>query len=272
MIYLGTHGRMVGIACPAEQRLGTAERFSFQTTLEGRVKAQVRPVGRRVWDLRLPRTSTPSEVAALAAFANGDWGPGPFWFVSADAPVVNLLSHAATQGPFSGYVDGGPVQLDSGQWAPFSSRRPDFSAGGIAFSGSTTDPPVIPGVPVTGSAWVFGASGSVMLQFIDAAGVIVHTVQTPSAQRVPSGSVHPVRVHVTGVAPDNAVRVRLTARDALYALNPAVTWTDQPYEFGDGQGCPKAVVLGGQRNLVQALDASANGRYADYSFTVQEVG
>src|SRR5690625_4816542 len=95
MIYLGTPGRMVGISCPAEQRLATAERYSFQTTLEGRVKAQVRPIGRRTWDLRLPRTSSPSEVAALAAFADGAWGAGPFWFVSADAPVVNLLSPGA---------------------------------------------------------------------------------------------------------------------------------------------------------------------------------
>lgn len=270
MIYLGTPGRMIGIACPAVQRLTPSERLSFQSTLEGRVKAQVRPLSRRTWDLRLPATSTPEEVAVLNDFADGSWGRGPWWFVSADAPVVNVLPPVTSV--FGGHVDGGPLRLAGGGVTPFSHARSDGAAGTIQFVGASFDPPVLEGLPVTGSAWLLGTGGSVLLQWLSASGSIIGSAQTPTAGRVPSGVSAAVRVSVTGVAPAGAVRVRLTARSAVSAARPAITWTDQPYEYGDGQGCAKAVVHGVSRDLVWAPRDPRAGRYASMSFTVQEVG
>lgn len=267
MIYLGTPGRMVGISCPAEQRLNTAERYSFQTTLEGRVKAQVRPEGRRVWDLRLPRTSTPSEVAALAAFADGAWGPGPFWFVSADAPVVNLLSPGAASSDekhimLNAGVQGGPWETPHG----FAARS--IIQIGEAFIYWDTDVPVLPGVPVTASAVIDGGeNGHLRLAWRDDNGLLGVT----NGPAIGANGLH--RSHVTDTPPVGATHVRLGLSTSITrAAFPSVTWTDQPYEWGDGQGCEKAVVLGGQRNLIQALDTPVNGRYSDYAFTVQEVG
>ena len=267
MIYLGTPGRMVGISCPAEQRLSTDERYSFQTTLEGRVKAQVRPGGRRVWDLRLPSTSTPSEIATLAAFANGAWGPGPFWFVSADAPVVNLLSPGAASSDlahilFNAGAQGGPWETPFG----FAARSITNPSSATLYWDTLV--PVLPGQPVTGSAVVQGANARAGLFFYNSAGAWVATTH---GARV-SGS-DPQRASVSGVVPEGAVSVRLfVSAEVTRASLPAITWTAQPFEWGDGQGCEKAVVLGGQRDLIQALDNPNYGRFADYSFTVQEVG
>ena len=270
MIYLGTPGRMVGISCPAEQRLETAERYSFQTTLEGRVKAQVRPGGRRSWDLRLPRTSTPSEVATLAAFANGSWGPGPFWFVSADAPVVNHLSPAQASldpshlpGPVSVSL-GGPMHTVDG----LAPRSWLHSSPGTLMSLGDSYIPVVPGKFVTASAYLNGPEPRVSLYFYDSLGNIVRNHLGPSAGASSDGR----RFSVTTSVPVGAVSCRIRAQGVSQAARPAITWTDQVFEWGDGQGCEKAVVLGGQRNLIQALDIPTNGRYADYSFTVQEVG
>lgn len=267
MIYLGTPGRMVGISCPAEQRLNTAERYSFQTTLEGRVRAQVRPGGRRVWDLRLPRTSSPSEVATLAEFANGAWGPGPFWFVSADAPVVNLLTPGAAESDATHIREGAGIQ--GGPWeTPWGFAARSIIQPGATFIYWDTEVPVLPGVPVTGSAVVDGSSGGYLrLWWRSPDG----GVDTTNGDRIDGSG--PQRASVTATPPEGATHVRLGLSQSITrAAFPAVTWTDQPFEWGDGQGCEKAVVLGGQRDLVQALDTPVNGRYSDYSFTVQEVG
>ena len=269
-MYLGSPGRMVGVKCPTRQRVGSSERYSFETTLEGRVKAQVVPLQRRSWDVELGQLTTPSEVATLQEFANGAWGKGPFWFLPADAPVVNVLPPITSV--FGGHVDGGPVRLDGGGMAPFSNARSDGSAGTLQFVAAEEDPPVIPEMPVTGSAWVTGAGASVLLQWFDASGSIIGTVQTPPSQRVPAGQGAAVRVSVTGVPPAGAVRARLTARDATAAARPAVTWTDQPFEYGDGQGCQKAVVHAVSRDVTKAWDNPKTGRWSNLSFTVQEVG
>ena len=261
MIYLGTPGRMVGISCPAEQRLNTADRFSFQTTLEGRVKAQVRPGGRRTWDLRLPRTSTPSEVAALDAFANGSWGPGPFWFVSADAPHTNLLSPGASQSVSmlnGGGSLGGPWDTE---WGLAARSLLNTEA---AFLYWDTSVPVQAGKPVTGSA-VLQGEGHLRLWWRNGAGE--SSVTGSDSFSSPSG---PVQVSVTAQPPSWAEFVTLgVSREVTRAALPAVTWTETVMPWVSGQGCEKAVVRGMSSDLVLAIPGRTFG---GAEFTVQEVG
>lgn len=270
MIYLGSPGRMVGISCPAEQRLSTADRFSFQTTLEGRVKAQVRPEGRRVWDLRLPRTSTPSEVAELEAFVRGVWGPGPFWFISADAPHTNLLPPRvadmfvdAMQPANSSVLvsEGGPVQLGD-QWVGQSVVKSNNSGMFFGYSGV----PVFEGVRVTGSAWIGGAGGRVRLEFRDANGQRVGSANYPSDPVSDEFEFRSVSVW----PPSGAASVRLSTNGAVSrAARPAVTWTHDAVPWASGQGCDKAVVHAASREVVSAIP----GRHlVGASFVVTEVG
>lgn len=250
MMYLGTPGRMVKLKCPVSQRLTADEGYRFVTTLEGRRKAQVVPGQRRVWDVSTGQLTTPGQVATLQEFANGSWGKGPFWFIPADAAQVNLISPQDIADPIrsSQGAPGGPMPLQGGGMAATS------KLGGEGFISwrnhwVESDPPVLPGVPVTGSAWVTGRESYVMLQFAAMDGSLISSVSSP----VVSSSSVGVRVSVTAMPPDGAGMVRFSARDADRAARPAVTWTNEVTEWGEGLGCPKAVVDQVSRDVVRAV-------------------
>lgn len=266
MIYLGTLGRMVGIKCPSSQSVETAERYSFDKTLEGRVKAQARPIGRRSWSLQLSQATTPQDHSALSAFANGAWGPGPFVFVPVDAPHTNLLTPADSlcQDPFPGATSvypGGPVLLDDGSWAPASWASD--GTGSVNFNYQFL--PVIEGQPVTGSAWVKGVGASTRIFFYDANGSFL-TVTGPNSTGTAMAYTRSV---ITANVPSGAVGARLGVTSSVGATRPALTWTDSVQPWGEGQGCSKAVVSAFSRDLTMAV---VGNTYSSVSFTVTEVG
>ena len=264
MMYLGTLGRMVEIKCPTTQRVAPAERFSFSTTLGGEVKAQMGPLGRRTWDIQLGRLSTPSDVEALMAFANGDWGAGPFWFIPADAPVVNLMppAVAASDPAFISGTAAGPWLTSEG-WAARSTLN---DTGGFIYW--RVEVPVLQGVEVTGSMVVRGDGGQVRLNWLDALG---NSVGISASERVAGSETQ--RIAVTAAPPIGAVSARLGVSPLVERFTrPSMTWTTEPYEFGDGQGCSKAVVLNASRDVTTAWNDPRTGRWSDISFAVQEVG
>lgn len=270
MIYLGTPGRMIELKCPASQQLSADGEPSFQTTLGGRRIAQL-PTGarRRAWQCQLSDASTPQEVGAVMGFINGEWGTGPFVFVSADAPVVNLLSPgSASCAPGSFAASGVGTAIPGGPL-----RTPDGWAGrSVLNSGSSPSwieqVPVLPGVPVTASVYAHGIGGTLRLAWRDAAGAEVGAAASPA---LVNGLV--ARLHVTATPPANAVTCQLSLGAAvLQAARPAATWSDSPLEWGDGQGCPKVIIHGASRDLVMASRDPRGGRYSNLSFTVTEVG
>lgn len=272
VIYLGTLGRLVSLKCPAAQASAVADPFTVETTVEGRVKAQRRPLARRSWSLDT-RVASPREVAALAEFTTGVWGRGPFVFVSADAPVVNLLTPEESSldpsvlagGPSGGGVLDSPPMLTPDGWAGRSLLKRD----GV-FARIAERIPVIPGRPVTGSAYVRADAQAafVRLQFVRADGSEVSQHNSPTA----FASVE--RRWVTATVPYDAAWANLWVTGSVVQVaRPAVTWTAQPFEYGDGQGCKKAVVRPGGRDLLAAWRTPGiSGRWSDLSFTVQEVG
>lgn len=266
MIYLGTIGRMVGMKSPSSQQLGLDDRYSFETTLEGIRKGTVRPIGRRSWALQTSDATTPAEQASLMGFALGEWGPGPFCFVSADAPVTNLLSpHAslAMETIGSEVSVGGPVELGSDGVAGASLNR--ASAGGIFFGADFV--PVLAETPVAGSAWVQGEDPKVALYWYDASLSFLSASTSPG-----HSSAGMKRESVTAVPPANAVACRLVALGTIVAARPAITWTSDPFSWAAGEGCPRAVLHGVSKGLVMASADPRGGRYANMSYTVTEVG
>lgn len=270
MMYLGTLGRMVPIKCPTAQRVNLTDRYSFTATLGGRVKAQAGPPGKRSWDISTGQLTTPADVGTLMEFATGVWGPGPFAFIPADAPVVNMLTPAAAScdrsvlNTLSGaeIIDTPPMNLgDEGVAA-----RSVWSNGvGTVRFGDTV--PVKPGKPVTASAWVLGA-GSIRLTFVNASGNEIRAGLSPEGS---PGA--PQRLSVTLAAHPQAVGARIsTTAGVTQVARPAITWTDQPFEWGDGQGCPQAVVHSPSRDVVKAWDNPTTGRWSNLSFVVQEIG
>lgn len=266
MIYLGSLGRMIGIKCPASQQAQSVEQFTFKDTVEGRVKAQRRPLGRRSWSLRTSDATTPGESAILQEFAAGAWGRGPFVFVSADAPHTNLLTPgASTCDPAEvamgsgGSLLGSPPLLTPDGWAARSVWKNTVNG---AFFGEAV--PVLSGRRVTGSAYVSGAGGFVRLVFLNASGAVVS--QVDSAAATPTVA----RRSVTALPPVGAVSARLTVTASVTAAaRPAITWTDTVQPYSDGQGCSKAVVHGVSRDQVLAVPGNT---FSNLSFTVTEVG
>ena len=175
-VYLGSLGRLVELKCPASQSVSIDDGYSFETTLEGRVKAQARTVRPRQWSVDIG-AATPAELADLLAFAGGEWGNGPFVWVSTDAPVTNLLtpevSLCGPQAVFSSSVSrSGPMALGDGQWSGASLTATD-PTGTLWVGASKAPTPVLPGVPVTASAYAIGDGAKVRLHWYRGDGTLL---------------------------------------------------------------------------------------------------
>jgi hypothetical protein len=232
--------------------------------LEGRVKAQVRRIGRRVWTAATSEATTPADQAAILGFLSGEWGPGPFQFISADAPVTNLLTPAQSLcDPSLAYgtnMPGGPL-LCGDEWAGQSWL--DDPANIIWFSRDMNN--VTPGQMITASAWIQGEGSRVNVQFYnneESMGV-VSSRQTGIAARA-------TRLSVTTTVPEGATRVRVRCNGgAVQAARPALTLTDQVQPWAIGEGCTAAVIHAGSKEVGLAVPGAT---YGSVSFTITEVG
>lgn len=265
-VYLGTLGRMIPIYSTPSAQLETEERYSFSTTLEGRRKAQARPIGRRTWGLNA-KFADPSEHSLLSQFANGAWGPGPFIFVSADALVSNMLTpEAASCHPDSNsavWVSGnGPVELPEVGWVPRSFIG--NGTGPILFGSDFT--PVRHGVRYSVSAFVFGEGSAVRANFYDDNGSLMGG-ETSTVTGNNSGF---VRSHISIVPGAGVAGIVVSAVNAAITACPQISeGPGSPLSWSEGQGCAKAVVHGVSRDQVLAVPGNT---FSNVSFTVSEVG
>lgn len=274
-IYLGTLGRMVALKCPATQQQSLGDRFSFEPTLEGRIKAQALPEQRRSWTLATSDATTPAQQATLMGFASGSWGNGPFVFVSADAPVTNMLTPAAAacmeMRTNNALVrPSGPVNLDAAGWEGRSIGADLPEGGGVRpeIYFGTGDTPVLAGVPVTGSAYLDGSEAAIRVYWYRDGDPSPITSSTSSTS--PGTGFR--RISVTAMPPAGAIFCRLVAVGATRGTRPAITWTDRAFDWAAGEGCSKAVIHAMSKSLVLASRDPRGGRYANLSYTITEVG
>lgn len=262
-VYIGSLGRMVKLPYVGSQQVQAEERYNFSSTLEGKRKAQVKPKGPRTWALSANHFR-PNEHSLLSQFADGAWGNGPFVFVSADAPVSNMLTPdgaACKNVVTSGASLGGPVLCSDGTW----SAQSLLSGGAPTVYFQSERSPVIPGSPITISAEVMGEGGRASVAFFNASGAFVSTVSTPPAGV--AGSMR--RASMSIVVPATAHAAQVGFQSAVQATRPQLTWTDRVMPWSDGQGCAKAVVHGVSRDQVLAVQGHT---FSNVGFTVSEVG
>ena len=263
--YLGQPGRLVPIRCQSAP-VKRADRYTAETTLEGAVKVQRSPGARRSWEVGLG-LATAAQIAALWGFDDGEWGNGPFVWVSPEAQVSNLLTPAQASCDKStlytaGVLAGGPMSLGADGDAGRSFLNPD-PAVTFRFGGQAA--PVIPGRTVTASAYLIGAGAKIQIRWEDAAGTYIST-STSGAQGTAGA---PVRAYLTSTPPANAAIAYVNALSTSQAARPALTWTDTLVPYGPGGGCPKAIVDAVERDPRVLTDT----RYrASAQFTVTEVG
>lgn len=268
-VYIGTPGRLVELPYVSSQTVKSSDEYSFETTLEGRVKAQAKPLKRREWSLSASRYLAGAQ-GTLLAFVNGEWGRGPFVWVSADAQVTNLLTPDQSSCDPStintaGVTATGPLNLGADGWAGRSFTNP---APATAFNFGSQLAPVLQGQNVTVSAYLVGAGAQMRIRWVDAAGTFLAFTTGP-AQGVAGIA---TRVSHTGMPPANAAQAQVQAVNATQAARPALTWTDQVVEWSDGQGCPKCVVHSVGRDLKMVSRLQRGLRTADVGFTITEVG
>lgn len=275
MIYLGTLGRMVGIKCPASQNVESEDRYAFDISLEGKRIAQRRQRTPRSWSLQSSDATTPRDMSVLQQFVAGEWGPGPFHFVSVEAPVTNMLTPDVAAclwvSSRTNIRAGGPVDLGADGIAgrSYISEDPTNPANGLEIYAGLDFTPVIPGQSVTGSAYVRGTDVRVSLYWYDAG------LGSPIGS-VSSGPVTDVsrmqRVSIAGVPPAGAVACRVVVSGASQMTRPAITWTEGLYPWASGEGCQKAVVSSYSKSPVLFSQSYDGPRYSSMNFTVTEVG
>lgn len=269
MEYLGSLGRLVPLRCASTERVQSLPRYVERVTVEGRRRVQMIPASPRAWDVSWDLTY-PGEETALAAFASGAWGPGPWHWASVDAWQGNLLT--PTEADLTGvlYNDrwslGGPMLRASGAWSGRSLVVAVPSGSHIVMEGI----PILPGCAVTYGADVQASDPSVAprlhVQWADAAGGFIS--QQFIDGRV-TGAVQRVSVTLTPPALAASARLLLDQTVSRYTA-PQVTWTPHEVPYAAGHGCRSAVVDGMTRDLLYAADAR-RGSYSSIGFTVMEV-
>lgn len=240
----------------------TSRATSYRTTLGGRLRAQVSPQVLREWKCELP-LATPEEARHLKALTSGVFGLGPFAWVPVQATTTNVMSLGASMpGPshasWSGAGDPSGAWQVPGMGLVRHSVLPD---GELITLGEGT--PVVPGMPLTGAAWI-GGSGVVWVQTVDAAGSIVDNAKTQV------DGTEPVRVSATvPVVSAAAVSARVRVTESAQVGLPSLAWSAELAGWAPGGGSTQVVIEGFDADLLHLDDHQ--GLMEDISFTVREL-
>lgn len=195
----------------------------------------------------------------------------PMHLVTPQAAVTNTLTPAASMWQGWTYSAGvtatpaGPVPTVDGQGATSVALAPNAQA---TYATSPTFP-VVPGQPVTVSAYTRRGSGlgTLRLQWVDV-GTGAATDASFVTMTASTGPLPRYTVSVPSV-PAGQVAARIQIRGAILAANPAVTWTTGPQQWGAGQGCSAGILHG----LSHSPSVAGLGNaHEEVSFTVSEVG
>lgn len=237
--YLGTPGALFPVECEAAT-VEAETTYSFDTTLEGKRKGQYRKGRPRTWSVDMGLSSS-EEVANIRAMDAGEYGPGPFLWISEEAQATNaLLPEVATCGPAAAVgptiTVAGPLVLPN---VGVSGRALTNSDPATAFDFGAVKSPVIPGQPVTASAWLVGAGAKLTIRWYDAAGTLLGGTATSTASGVGASA---TRLSVTATPAAGAAFCLLRATGTTRAARPALTWSAGLAAWAPGGGCSAAVV------------------------------
>ena len=259
--FIGPVGSLVPFLGPSSESISDDRAVSFADTL-GRRKAFMGRKSPRTWACEL-NARYPRELSGLRWLAS--YGNPPFVWYPPDAVFGNILEPAVAglvSGRHNG-LEGALVEVEPGVWV--KSAVPDGGgAVSLPYRGGALDPiPVIPGRPVTVSAWLRGASSRIDVAWRDVSGATISSSTGPASSR-PSL----VRVSRTLTPPAGAVQMTLVFQCDQVA-GPSVSLTGSMTPYSPGKGCKRAVVHGLSESLaVVTQQESLSG----YSFTVSEVG
>ena len=266
--YVGPAGNLIRFERMSAEQIDVAERVRFDTTLGGVQKAQIAGTSPRSWQVGMA-AAAPQDISHLSGLLEGLYGPPPWLYLGPWAQVNNLLAKATSMflpGSWSGIgvMAGGPLLLADGSTPRYSVS----TIGGVPITVATL--PVVPGVPVTASAWASGDTEfSLSLVFLDAGGA---TLDTVTARTQATMAEPPRRGSVTAVPPAGSVNARFRILGARRAALPAFTWTKDLAPWAVGEGAPKVVARGLSKSVLLASRDKSYLRRLSMNFTLEEVG
>lgn len=235
--YLGVLGNMFPIIPASSTSIASPDRFIFQEARTRRWAFVSTPPGKelRTWEVNTDLLST-SEAGLLEELRSGVWGLGPFIFIPCEAHDTNILTPA--QSVLTGVGSAGSLVT--------ASRERVKAAVGLNGTTSVfTNAPVIPGLPLTLSLDVAGASTSLELRFLTSGNALVGSKQyvkeSALAERVSFGVLS---------VPSGAAKAELSVAGAVAIARPQLTWTAQRMPWSAGRGASQVVI---QNAKTQAL-------------------
>lgn len=262
--WLGQPGAMIPMSCPATMtRTGGASYLTVDTVDGGRRAQKVTRLRQWALDMAL---ATPHDNAVIEQISAGATDAAAAVWVAPDAPFANLLTPAdsilaITPRDQYGWATSGGRTLPDGTWVGGVLVAASGAATGPALMGATITP-VVPGVPVTGSAWVANPDSYVRISLRDAAGTEVIGARSNGAV---GNDVQRLAVTIPATSiPATVVGAWLTVEGAArFAAGPAITWTETVYPWTAGRGCPAAVVssAGDFDTILAVLGTPVWGRY-----------
>lgn len=270
--FIGAPGMLVPFNSPTGLTPSPAPRSIVKRTMQGIVKEQRLPRGRREWSVDIG-TATPTELAGLCALVDGFFGPPPWMWVDSWAQVTNLLSPEASLMSAGTYVGSvGAVSAGGGGAASDGAlfgRSVSVSDGVLLLGyrdGFSDRFPVVPGLPTTGSFYASGL-GRARLDFHDVAGGLLATEYGANE----GGSMTRRSVSVP-VVPEGAVTGQLRIAGHTRVTMPAVTWTKTVMPWSIGKGCNRVTIDGLLEAVQFAVPDEPNMQSSSASFIVKELG
>lgn len=270
MEYLGTLGRLVELDCASAETTSRPDRYRLQETSTGGVRAQVQPLTPRSWAID-SRVLSDRELASMEGFVYGEWGPGPWHWVSIAAQHGNMLTPAESLCLSAGQswiFRAGPMLCADGTWAGRSLSHVRTESG---WSIAWDQVPARPGTPFTFSADVQGngvTAPQLTLAFRDAGGTIF-SVHVSSDTEAHGG---PQRSRLTVTAPTGAASVAMGVQGTVKSLaRPQATWLAHAVPWTVGKGCRSAVVMGVGSSLLWSPGLERQSTLHDASVVIQEL-
>ena len=268
--FLGTAGNLIELPIyNAKPTVAHDRAASTKRTLGGRVKVLRGARPRRVWTVSSERL-TPAESAAIMALELG--GTPPWVWVEPLARVTNLLSpeqSVLAPGTWSGtgVVQGGSVRV-GGAFSPRSVSHADGGFVDFIFraAGDVDQPAVVPGIPVSVSAYLRG-SGVLGISWRNYANTPISNNQK-SYNNASLARVSMVNL----IPPAGAATAYIWASGITQAAMPALTWTKGLADWSVGRGCNRAVIEGLSEAGQEAIFADPGASRSALSFTIREVG
>ena len=254
--YVGTPARMLPLLWAEPAPVKRPTRYATQEAAGRRWAFVSTPATARRREWTLDMTGTQREMHPVLQLAAGHFGDGPWWLVTDEAAMTNVLTPGMSM--LEGIANAGAT---------------DTADGVSAVS-------VVGGAPVTIADLVPGIPGEPITVSVDASGATVLSVQPVTADGFAVGPAKTVtatgelmqRIHATILAlPTGARGVSIRARGYSTLACPQVVWSTEPAAWDLGLGSD-SVIIEESSSTHTGFEFYTRDWWRNLSLTIREVG